>query len=74
MISRRRIVIGIGVAAAWPGCVRAWPAWAGSTPHIGLISASDATGASPFLKAVLAGLKNYGYTEPATLQFDALCR
>lgn len=71
MISRRRIVIGISVAAC-PGFVRAWPAWAGSTPHIGFISANDASGASPYLKAVLAGLKNYGYTEPATLQFDAL--
>ena len=71
MITRRRIVVGVGTAAAaWPLLGRTQPAVRRS--RIGFISANSATGAAPFLSVIRAGFRDYGYAEPDTLTLDAV--
>lgn len=72
MITRRRIIFAMGAAVVSRALEDARPARARAAPHIGFISPNNAAEAAPFLNAITAGLKLYGYDDAAGLQFEAL--
>jgi putative ABC transport system substrate-binding protein len=66
-IDRRRLIIGLGGAAAWPLAVRAQQA--GKLPIIGFLGA-DASAFSPWTAAFVARLRELGWIEGSTVAIE----
>jgi putative ABC transport system substrate-binding protein len=66
-IDRRRLIVGLGSAAAWPLAVRAQQA--GKLPIIGFLGA-DASAFSPWTAAFVARLRELGWIEGSTVAIE----